>query len=105
MHDRLEDRGEGRHPDPGPDEDGVLGVEDEVGRRPEGTVKEHLEAVVDLADVGGGGGPGVGLSPGLGPGPEQVVSAVLLRDPVQDEVVGGAEVRLTILLLLLGDHI
>lgn len=34
--------------------------------------------------------------------PEQVVRAVLLRDPVQDEVVGGAEIRhLAVLSLLL----
>lgn len=83
----------------------MLGVEDEVGGSPEGSIKEHLEAVVDLADVGGRGGPSVGLCPGLGPGPEQVVGAVLLRDPVQDEVVGGAQVWLAIFLLLLGDRI
>ena len=105
MHDGLEDGGEGRHPDPRPNQDRVLGVEDEVGRRPEGTVKEHLEAVVDLADVrAGGGGPGVGFGPRLGARPEQVVRAVLLRDPVQDEVVGGAEVG-RLVLLLLGDGV
>ena len=53
MHDGLQDGGEGRHPDPSPDEHRVLGVEDEVGRSPEWSVNEHLEAVVDLADVGG----------------------------------------------------
>ena len=40
-----------------------------------------------------------GLRLALAAGPVQVVRAVLLRDPVQDEVVGAAQVRLILLLL------
>ena len=80
-------------------------MEDEVGWGPEWPVDEHLETVVDLADVRAGGALAPGLSPGLGARPEQVVRAVLLRDPVEDEVVGGAEVRLLALLLLLSNSI
>ena len=122
MHDGLQDGGEGRDPDPGADEHGVLRVEDQVGRRAEGTIDEdllsnceilrgfvdssNLQRVVDLTNVGArrGAVAALGLCPGLGARAEQVVGAVLLRDPVQDEVVGGAEVG-RLVLLLLGDGV
>ena len=48
MHDGLEDGGEGRDPDAGADEDGVLGVEDLGGGRPEGSVDVDVQRLVHL---------------------------------------------------------
>ena len=47
VHDGLQDGGEGRDPDAGADEHSVLRVEDQVGRRAEGTVDENLQRVVN----------------------------------------------------------
>ena len=50
VHDGLQDGGEGRDPDAGADEHSVLRVEDQVGRRAEGTVDENLLSNCELCE-------------------------------------------------------
>ena len=86
VHDGLEDGGEGGDPDAGADKDGVLCMEDLTGGGSEGTVDEDVERFVDLADVD------IILVTSLATSSVEVVGAVFLSDPVEDEVVGGAEI-------------
>merc|ERR1719317_1052703 len=57
-------------------------MEDLTGGGSEGTVDEDVERFVDLADV----------DIILATSSVEVVGAVFLSDPVEDEVVGGAEI-------------
>ena len=91
VHDGLEDGGEGRHPDPGPYEHRVLGVEYLTSGSSKGTVDEDVKRFIDLSDIN------IILSPCLAPRPVKVVRGVFLRDPVKDEVVGGAKVSFFLL--------
>ena len=91
MHDGLQDGGEGGDPDAGSDEDGMLGVEDLTGGGSEGTVDEDVERFVHLANVD------IILVASLATSSVEVVGAVFLRDPVEDKVVGGAEISLVLL--------